>query len=55
MGQQAVLLKDGVEIDWIDPVISVKENDYEWIIDNGHYKYHINKQDNRELVIRERQ
>lgn len=55
MGQQAVLLKDGVEIDWIDPVISVEENEYDWIIDNGHYKYHINKQDNRELVIRERQ
>ena len=55
MSQEAVLLENGREIDWIDPVISVKENEYDWIIDNGHYKYHINKQDNRELVIRERQ
>ena len=54
MGQQAVLLENGVEIDWIDRGISVKENDYDWIIDNGRYKYHINKQDNRELIIRER-
>lgn len=53
--QEAVLLENGKEIDWIDPVIFIKENNYEWIIDNGNYKYHINKQDNRELVIRERQ
>lgn len=54
MEQEAVILQNGKEIDWIDPVISVEENNYDWIIDNGHYRYHINKQDNRELVIREK-
>lgn len=54
MGQQAVLFEGGIEIDWIDPVISVEENEYDWIIDNGFYKYHLKKKNNRELVIRER-
>lgn len=54
MVQEAVVFENGKEIDRIDPVISVEENDYDWIIDNGYYKHHINKQDNRELVIRER-
>lgn len=55
MGQEAVLFENGKEIDWIDPVISVEENDYDWIIDNGFYKYHLKKKNNRKLVIREGQ
>lgn len=53
--QEAVLLENGKEIDWIDPVISVEENEYDWIIDNGLYKYHLKKKNNRELILRERQ
>lgn len=52
--QEAVLFENGREIDWIDPVISVEEDNYEWIIDNGFYKYHLKKKDNRELIIREK-
>ena len=55
MGQEAVVFENGKEIDWVDPVFSVVENNHEWIIDNGHYRYHINKRDNRELILRERQ
>lgn len=52
--QEAVLLENGKEIDWIDPVISVEENEYDWIIDNGLYKYHLKKKNNRELILREK-
>lgn len=54
MMREAVLLENGKEIDWVDPVISIEENEHEWIIDNGFYKYHLKKKNNRELAIREK-
>lgn len=49
---EAVLFENGREIDWIDPVISVEEDQFQWIIDNGLYKYHLDKKPGRELIIR---
>lgn len=52
MGQQAVLLEDGIEIDWIDPVVAIYEDQHEWCVHNGYHEYVLKKKDNRELIIR---
>ena len=52
MGQQAVLLEDGIEIDWIDPVVLIAEDEHEWCIHNGRHEYVLEKKDNRELIVR---
>ena len=52
MGQQAVLLEDGVEVDWIDPVIAITEDGREGCIHNGYHEYVLEKKDNRELIVR---
>lgn len=54
MSQEAILFENGQEIDWIDPVISIEENEHEWIVDNGYFKYHLTKGKYKELVIRNR-
>lgn len=52
--QEAVLIEDGKEIYWIDPVISIEEDHKEWIVDNGSHTHFLKKRDNRELIIREK-
>ena len=52
MNQEAVLLENGVEIDWIDPVLAIHENEQEWCVHNGYNEYALEKKDNRELIIR---
>ena len=52
MTQEAVVLENGRESDWVDPVISVEEDQFEWRVFNGHYTYHIAKAPYKELLIR---
>lgn len=52
MGQQVVLLENGVEIDCIDSVVTIAEDEREWRIHNGYHEYALEKKDNRELIVR---
>lgn len=53
MIQEAVVFENGNETDWIDPVISLREDESFWYVFNGHYTYHIEKSKYRELIVRE--
>ena len=54
MNLECVTIDDGVEIDWIDPVISLDEHSDMWLIDNGYCTYRVDKRPNREIIVRGR-
>ncbi|AWN04060.1 hypothetical protein PBI_PEREGRIN_235 [Rhodococcus phage Peregrin] len=54
MTSEFVVIENGQEVEWIDPVISVIENSECWVVDNGHYQYSVVKGPGRTMIIRTR-
>lgn len=55
MTTEFVVIDHGKEVDWIDPVVSVSEDESFWYVNNGHYTYHVEKSKCRESAIRSMQ
>lgn len=55
MSKELVVIDDGIEVDWYDPIDEddVKEEDTYWIFNNGFSTYVVEKRDNRVIVIRD--
>lgn len=54
MTLEFVVIDDGKEVDWIDPVISYDDCGDHWKVDNGYGIYRVDHQPNRETVVRKR-
>lgn len=50
-----VVIEDGKEVDWIDPVLSLEETETHWHIDNGFSVYTVGRTPGRTHLIRTRE
>lgn len=54
MATEIVTIDNGVETDWIDPVVEVRETADAWLVDNGYGTYEIEKRPGRTVIERSR-
>jgi hypothetical protein len=52
MTSEFVVIENGQEVEWIDPVINVEEHSDHWLVNNGHYYYPVVKGPGRTMIIR---
>ena len=49
-----VAFEDGQELEWVEPMVSVRETDEAWFVDSGHYVYEVAKRPGMTAEVRPR-
>lgn len=52
MSTEFVVVDNGIETDYIDPVVSVKETDKAWVVNNSYATFEIAKKPGRTVLER---